>query len=48
MEENHNFKGHNMKHELGISKQKFESEDSEGSDLSYESSLTDEENNNIG
>lgn len=35
-------KGLVTKHEIGSSKQKFESDDSEGSDLSYESSLTDE------
>ena len=36
------------KHDIPSSKHKFESDDSEGSDLSYESSLTDEDDNNIG
>lgn len=35
-------------HEISSSKQKFESDDSDGSDLSYESSLTDEEDSEIG
>jgi hypothetical protein len=36
------------KHDIASSKQKFESDDSEGSDLSYESSVTDDEDNNVG
>ena len=31
------------KHDITSSKQKFESDDSEGSDLNYESSLSDED-----
>lgn len=42
LEDNAKTKSIGTKHDIDESKQKFESDDSEGSDLSYESSLTDE------
>ena len=42
-------KGKNQlkRHDIASTKQKFDSDDSEGSDLSYESSLTDEDENDM-
>jgi hypothetical protein len=41
LEEHIKNKSINTKHDIASTKQKFESDDSEGSDFSYESSLTD-------
>lgn len=47
MDEGSKIKNLMTKHDIASSKQKFESDDSEGSDLSYESSVTDEEDTNV-
>ena len=45
LEETMKIKSMMTKHDITSSKQKFESDDSEGSDLNYESSLSDEDEN---
>ena len=45
LEETVKMKSMITKHDIGSSKQKFQSDDSEGSDLNYQSSLSDEDQN---